>query len=385
MSEDSPTLPTLVQLRESLHKGVATFLNHVSSHRYGLYGLSALRVGYGLILLGILLSNYGERRLLWGPESPWTYVIFRGSEQDSGALSLYQISGSAAWSELLYHLMIVLCVLFVLGWRTRWVTPVLLAAVWSWHERNPVLLDGGDNLMVLVLVYLCFAQLSAHWALDARRAARRHIAGYEVMRQKRLRWKVATVVHNSAVLAVLLQVCVLYMATGLFKVQGARWQDGTVLYYVLQVKEYQAWPSLSQFIYMNSITITLFAYLTVFVEVAFPFLMLHRVSRRIGLVAIMGMHVGIGVLMGLPFFSLTMIVTDMLFIRDATYRSMVFLVAAIRERLGGTSAPVHDVSGVAPALVVEASGADSMGLSPVRPVQAVDEALDELDNQRVLT
>jgi hypothetical protein len=350
MSEDPPTLPTLVHLREAVRTGTATFLDRVSGHRYGLYGLSAVRIGYGLILLGILLSNYAERRLLWGPESPWTYNIFRGAEQDSGALSLYEISGSAAWFELLYHLMILLSVLFVLGWRTRWVTPALLAAVWSWQARNPVLPDGGDNLMILVLIYLCFAQLSAHWALDARRAARRQIAGYEVMRQKRLRWEVATVVHNSAVLAVLLQVCILYMASGLFKVQGERWQEGTALYYVLQIKEYQTWPGLNRFVYMNPIAVVLFAYLTIFLEVAFPFLMLHRVSRRISLVAIIGMHVGIGVLMGLPFFSLTMIVTDMLFIRDATYRRVVFLTAAIRERLARRSAssqvPVPEVLGM---------------------------------------
>jgi hypothetical protein len=224
-------------------------------------------------------------------------------------------------------------VLFVLGWRTRWVTPVLLVAVWSWQERNPVLSDGGDDLMLLVLIYLCFAQLSAHWALDACRVMRQQIAEQQVLRRKRLRWKVATVVHNSAILAILLQVCVLYMASGLFKVQGERWQEGTALYYVLQIEEYQAWPDLSRFVYMNSIAVVLISYLTVLLEVAFPFLMLHRVSRRIGLVAIIGMHVGIGVLMGLPFFSLTMIVTDMLFIGDATYRRVVFLTAAMRERL----------------------------------------------------
>jgi Vitamin K-dependent gamma-carboxylase len=382
MTENPPTLPTLIHLRKAVHKGALTFLDRVSDHRYGLYGLSALRIGYGLILISILLSNYAERRLLWGPESAWTYNIFRDSEQHTGAVSLYQVSSSAVWSELLYHLMILLAVLFVLGWRTRWITPALLAAVWSWHERNPVVLDGGDNLMLLVLIYLCFAQLSARWALDSRRVARRQIAGYEVMHQKRLRWKVATVVHNSAVLAVLLQVCIVYMASGLFKVQGQRWQEGTVLYYVLQIKEYQTWPDLSRFVYTNSIAIVLFAYLTVFLEVAFPFLMLHRVSRRISLLAITGMHIGIGVLMGLSSFSLIMITTGLLFIRDATYGRVLFLTVAIRKRLAGTPATVRDLS-VASTLIAEASCAGSVGSSPVRPVQVVDQTLGELGDQRV--
>jgi hypothetical protein len=50
------------------------------------------------------------------------------------------------------------------------------------------------------------------------------------------------------------------------------------------------------------------------------------------LAAIIGMHVGIGVLLALPFFSLIMIVTDMLFIRDATYRRASFVIAGLLER-----------------------------------------------------
>jgi hypothetical protein len=91
----------------------------------------------------------------------------------------------------------------------------------------------------------------------------------------------------------------------------------------------------------------MFAYLAVFVQVAFPFLMLNPVTRRLGLVAVIGMHVGIGVLLALPFFSLIMIVTDMLFIRDATYRRATFAVAALRERRrsqGSWSRPLAPVA-----------------------------------------
>jgi hypothetical protein len=59
------------------------------------------------------------------------------------------------------------------------------------------------------------------------------------------------------------------------------------------------------------------------------------------------MHVGIGVLLALPFFSLIMIVTDMLFIRDATYHRATFIVAALRERRnhGSSSGALAPVAG----------------------------------------
>jgi Vitamin K-dependent gamma-carboxylase len=246
-------------------------------------------------------------------------------------LSLYQVSSSGAWFELVYHLTIFLCVLFVLGWHTRWITPVLLAAVWSWQERTPILGDGGDNLLRLALIYLCFAQLSAHWSLDGRRIARQQAAGDDVENQANLRWRVATIVHNGAVLGCLLQVCVLYMASGLFKVQGPSWQDGTALYYMLQIETLQSWPQLNRLIYTNFVALVIFAYLAVLLQVSFPFLVLNSVTRRLGLAGVIGMHVGIGVLLALPFFSLTMIVTDMLFIRDDTYRRASLAITALRE------------------------------------------------------
>jgi hypothetical protein len=86
--------------------------------------------------------------------------------------------------------------------------------------------------------------------------------------------------------------------------------------------------------------LAIFAYLAVFLQVAFPFLMLNSVTRRLALPAIMGMHVGIGILLALPFFSLIMITTDMLFIRDASYRRSACILRELwkRRQSDGSSA-----------------------------------------------
>ncbi|GLW12733.1 hypothetical protein Misp01_78610 [Microtetraspora sp. NBRC 13810] len=309
-------------------------LDRATGRRYGLYGLAVLRIGYGLALIGILLVNYGDRRLLWGPESPWTGDLFTGTLADRGSFSLYALLSSGLWFEVLYHATIVAAAVFAAGWRTRWVTPVLLVLLWSWHERNPLLVDGGDTLMQLVLIYLCFADLSARWSVDARRRA-----GREEDRG-RLRWRVLTVLHNTAVLATLAQMCLVYVTAGMLKVQGERWQDGTALYYALRIAEFQPFPALSRLFYDHEFLVVTSGYLAVFVQLLFPALMLNTVTRRLGLVAVMGMHVGVGVLMGLPFMSFIMIVTDLLFVRDSTYARVAGLVtAAVRSRRAAPPAP----------------------------------------------
>ncbi|MBE1590027.1 HTTM domain-containing protein [Nonomuraea angiospora] len=310
-------------------------LERVSGVRYGLYGLAVLRIGYGLVLLAHLLVNYVDRRVLWGPESPWTPKLLKEDLAGDETFSVFAFSDSGPYFEVVYHLFIVIVVAFVVGWRTRFVTPLLAVMVWSWHEREPWILDGGDNIMQLVLIYACFAQLSGRWSLDARRLARK---GW-VPAPDSVRWRLVTVLHNSALLACLLQVSILYMNAGLLKVRGEMWQEGTALYYTLQVEEFQPFPWLSRLVYENDLFVTAGTYAAVLVQVAFPLLMLNPISRRLGLVAVTGMHLGIGLFMGLSSFSLIMITSDLLFVRGATYQRAGRVVKAayrwVRSRRRG--------------------------------------------------
>ncbi|MER6948809.1 HTTM domain-containing protein [Nonomuraea sp. NPDC000554] len=335
MKTEQEPLPTSREILGRIHGRVLDAVERISTIRYGLYGLATLRIGYGLVLLSLLVVNYGDRRLLWGPESPWTLGLTEERLAQDGTFSLFALSDSGALFDVLYHAFIVLAALFLVGWRTRWVTPLLAVMVWSWHQRQPWVLDGGDDIMELILIYLSFADLSARWSLDATRAARRTTGDASTFSGPptgSLRWRIVTILHNTALLTAMLQVCLLYMNTGLLKVRGRFWQEGTALYYALRIEDVQPFPGLSRLIYDNVFLVTAGSYAAVFIQLTFPLLMLNKVTRRVGLVAVMGMHLGIGVLMGLLSFSLIMISTDMLFVRDATYESVARYVSAVRAR-----------------------------------------------------
>ncbi len=59
---------------------------------------------------------------------------------------------------------------FLVGWRTRAATAAQWVFVWSLFERNPALLDGGDNLLRLVLVFMLLIDAGSHLSVDVRRA-----------------------------------------------------------------------------------------------------------------------------------------------------------------------------------------------------------------------
>lgn len=294
-----------------------TLIDGLSTKRHGQIGLALLRIIYGSVLIGLLIVNYGIRHDLWGPNGllPWDLFTIQVAQQ--GSFSLYALADSDWWAEFLFYALFTVAVLFTLGWRTRVITPVLWVLVWSWHERNPLVLDGGDNLMRIILIYLVFADVSARFSLDARRAKRKGRSAEDTALRR-----ATTVLHNFALAAVVFQVCVVYLTAGLFKVQGERWQQGTALYYILRVAEFSPWPELSRLIYENSLLVTAGTYVTVFFQVSVPLLLLNRYTRWIGFIMALGMHGAIGVLMGLPFFSAIMIATDLTMISDREYSTL---------------------------------------------------------------
>ncbi|MER7044999.1 HTTM domain-containing protein [Streptomyces jumonjinensis] len=136
------------------------------------------------------------------------------------------------------------------------------------------------------------------------------------------RYRIGSAFHNCAVVAVVIQLCLLYVVAGLFKVRGMRWQEGTALYYVLRVAEYSIFPELARLLYEHALIVYAVTYLTVFLQAFFPLLLLRPSTRHLAFVLVTLMHLGIGVLMGIPFFSLFMISTDLILFTDREYTAI---------------------------------------------------------------
>ncbi|NKF34061.1 HTTM domain-containing protein, partial [Pseudomonas sp. BGM005] len=78
------------------------------------------------------------------------------------------------------------------------------------------------------------------------------------------------------------------------------------------------WPVLSDLVTAWGPMVVVASWGSIILQVAFPLMLLTRPTRLLGLLGILSFHIGIAVLMGLPWFSLTMIAIDSIFIRDRT-------------------------------------------------------------------
>jgi antimicrobial peptide system SdpB family protein len=226
--------------------------------------------------------------------------------------------------EALFHLSILITLLWVLGWHTRLITLLTWVCLWSLHARNPTLWDGGDNLARIMLLYTCGARLGACWSCDAARRRTVQDGGRPAL----------ALLHNTALLACALQLCLVYGTAGLSKAAGELWQNGTALYYILRVEEF-AWSGYGAAICRDSILVTLLTYGTLAFQLSFPFLFFaHPLTRQLVLAVGMLFHLGIGLILGLTTFAAFMISIELLFVSDRDYLALVHACGRLRAYWG---------------------------------------------------
>jgi predicted DCC family thiol-disulfide oxidoreductase YuxK len=315
-------------------------------------GTAALRIGYGTLWTLFLLFEFDERLTAWGPNAPWTPTMERAYEAQIPMFGwvrawITSVAGLGGGGfEAFYALALVAGVLFTLGWRTRISSLLFCFVVVALENRSPLITDGGDNVLMIMSIFLCFTRCGRHWSLDARRLRTRPEPEPDELPQWRLelaaaREQMANVLHNGAVLVIAFQVCVIYATAGLYKVQGSMWQDGSAMGFVLRLHWFQPWPGLDSWLLGHTTLLALAGFVTVFVQIGFPFAVFSPKLKYPSLVVLAGMHLSIAVLLGLPFFSLIMLVGDAVFLSDRVWQAVERRVAgpAYAENMNAIAKP----------------------------------------------
>lgn len=286
-------------------------------------GVSGTRVLLGFVGLMYYVSQYQERNYLFGPDGLLPHDEVKA--QLTG-FSLYTLSGSPVYFQLVYHAGIAVALAVLLGVGGRPGLALHWALLWSVYQRQPGLLDGGDNLAYVVVPFLLLTRCYDRFALPTGLANRlsKWIPG-------RLR-ALSVPFHNLGVLMVATQICLVYVVSGLYKVMGEEWQDGTALFYIMRVAEFEL-PGWSRLVYESDFLVVLGTYGTVAFLVYFPLGVLVPALRPWAAAASIFFHLSIAFFMGLTGFALTMIACDLVFLSGALDRALLW----IRVRLPGAS------------------------------------------------
>ncbi|GAA1576924.1 HTTM domain-containing protein [Leucobacter aridicollis] len=311
----------LVGIAKTVVVSIASALDSwLLDSRKALYGIAVTRMLLGLSALGLLLSNYSTRLYSFGSGSVWNGEVIE-PKSDFPKIWLFSLFHRAITNDytysLLYIALIALAVLVIVGWRTRIVLPAFLVMWVSFIEANDMLGDQGDNMFRIAVLIMLFMDTSRRWSFDAKRRDKQKSSA-----DQSVPGQLGNLLHNLGLVALTAQVCFVYASGALYKAGGAPWSGGYAVYNPLQTERFGTWPVLSDFVTSWGPMVAVATWGSIIIQFAFVFLLLTRPTRIIGLIGILSFHIGIAVLMGLPWFSLTMVAIDSIFIRDRTWKGM---------------------------------------------------------------
>ena len=253
--------------------------------------LALVRIALGLALLSDLLFQYlPNLAYFYGPEGVapagindeylakrwrWTILFFHTDDM--------KVVG------ILFAVWLIAVVCMLIGWKTRWMTILAWFMTMCFLNRNPNLKNGGDDTMQVTIFLMMFLPAGQVFSLDAwlRRSRGETVSHWISPWPLRL---------------LQLQLCVIYFTTGLAKLRGDTWLDGTSLFNALNDATMTRW-SYAQLPIPFHLT-QVMTWTTLAWESCFVLLVMWSRTRKWALYFGICLHLGIWISLEVGWFSL---------------------------------------------------------------------------------
>lgn len=172
------------------------------------YPIAAFRILFGLYLLIYFLSYLPYVELLFSNQG--VYTPYR----------IPDIAPAPFWAWVIYLATLLLMGAFTIGFKTRWITP-LMAAGYLYHFFLNLATAGCsfDRLIIIFLGVMCFANLDAAWSIKA--------PGQKTGTTGTPR----VAAWPTRILA--FQIAVFYLGAGLYKLFSPPWHTGQMVQWTL--------------------------------------------------------------------------------------------------------------------------------------------------------
>lgn len=258
------------------------------------------------------------------------------------------------WMMVVHLGIVAAMVLFAAGLWTRVTSVLTVLGALCYIQRAPTTLFGMDTMMIILLWYLMIGPSGA--ALSADRLLERYFGARRRKGRGRVGWADLwaepaprpSVSANFALRLIQIHFCIIYLASGLSKLQGGPWWNGTATWGVMANPEFNPMNvplydhlllTLSRHRWVWEIAMAGGTLFTVGLEISLPYLIWSPRWRWVMVCGGVMLHSGIGLIMGLVTFSMLMLCMLLAFVPGETVRRLLGAAVAHTERLVSRQAP----------------------------------------------
>lgn len=222
-----------------------------------LRSLALLRISIGLIILVDYISRLSELKIFYTDEGVLPrQVLLQEMWVLNFKWSLLLLTGNEILVSVFFAAGILLSVLLVLGYRVKWVVFFSWIVLISIQNRNPLVLNAGDTILHLMLFWCFFLPVGERLSMN------------KLKYEERMENSILSIPSY----AIIIQIILVYFFSAIYKETSVWVQDGTALYYALNIDQVVT-PAGKSLLAFPRLLKTLSAF-TFYLELIGPFLLL---------------------------------------------------------------------------------------------------------------
>lgn len=255
-----------------------------------------MRICVAFVILLDLTIRIGDLEAFYANSGVAPLQMIFDHAWNSHYISFHAINGMWQIQLVLFCIAYFSATMLLIGYRTRLFTFISWLLLLSLHNRNILILQGGDDLLRMTLFWAMFIPWGERYSCDR---LLNPFPSNEIQ------------IRSLATLAYLLQICYVYAGSALLK--GPEWHtDGTALYYVYSLDQI-AYP-ITKYLYNQPELLRILSRVAFYFELLIPLFFFapfkHGLIRFIGVLVLMGFHLFNGLTIYIGLFFIIGIVTS---------------------------------------------------------------------------
>lgn len=261
------------------------------SYSFDLRALAFMRIGISIILLLDLLIRSLSIKAFFTDEGILPISILKQYHWNDFYFSFHALHGDLWLQILLFILNTVSVFLLLIGYRTRMLTFICWVFLVSLQNRNPFILQSGDDLLRMTLLFSIFLPWGNRYSVsDTARLPTNYLSFSSI--------------------GYLLLVSSVYFFSALLKTSPEWHSEGTAIYYALSLDQIRL--PLGTLIYPYPSLLKSLTFIVYHIELIAPLILIFPFPKKfklVGIILIALLHIGISVTVYVGLFFLIGLIT----------------------------------------------------------------------------